>query len=175
MRIFITNFYHIRFFKPNMIPVATTGSWPYWIYQYNNKKKDTYFLDNNNVMIGIKEELFHPDTLDSKFEALEEKCGESKPCPYLDKVPHCQFMDMYYNYLKEQDFNYLLNEFERVAKEVKLINNYEGEPIIVLIVYESNKCKCAERPCIIKWFKDNGYDLIEWSEELFKEERGEIF
>ena len=68
-----------------------------------------------------------------------------------------------------------MNEFDRVAKEVKKINKYEGEPIICLIVYESSKCNCAERPCIVQWFKDNGYELKEWSEELFKEEVGEIF
>lgn len=173
MRIFITDFYHIRLFKPNMIPVATTGSWPYWIFSYNNVGKGSIFLDNNNVINGINEETF--SCFNEVFESLDEKCGEAKPCPYLDKVPHCQFMDKYYEYLGKQDFNKLMVEFERVANEVKKINNYEGEPIICLIVYESSKCKCAERPCIIKWFKDNGYDLKEWSEELFREENGEIF
>lgn len=66
-------------------------------------------------------------------------------------------------------------KFETLANEVKNINNYEGEPIICLIVYESSKCKCAERPCIVKWFKDNDYDLKEWSDHIFKEEDGEIF
>jgi len=173
MRIFITDFYHIRLFKPNMIPVATTGGWPYWIFEYNKVKKGNLFLDSNNVINGIKEETF--SCFNEVFESLDEKCGEAKPCPYLDKVPHCQFMDKYYEYLCKQDFNKLMIEFERVANEVKKINNYEGEPIICLIVYESSKCKCAERPCIIKWFKDNGYDLKEWSEDIFKEESGEIF
>ena len=173
MRIFITDFYHIRFFKPNMIPVAATGGWPYWIFKYNKVKKGDLFLDSNNVINGIREETF--SCFNEVFESLTEKCGEAKPCPYLDKVPHCQFMDKYYEYLCKQDFNKLMVEFERVANEVKKINNYEGEPIICLIVYESSKCKCAERPCIIKWFKDNGYDLKEWSEDIFKEENGEIF
>ena len=174
MQIYITDYYHIRLFKPNMIPISTTGEWPYWIFSYNKVKKGEYFLDKNNVINGIREEIFSYN-FKNYFDNMTEKCGEAKPCPYLDKVPHCQFMDMYYNYLKEQDFNYLLNEFERVSKEVKLINNYEGEPIIVLIVYESSKCKCAERPCIINWFKDNGYDLKEWNEDIFKEENGDIF
>ena len=173
MRIYITDFYHIRLFKPNMIPIATSGSWPYWIFEYNKVKKDCLFLDSNNVINGIKEETF--SGFGEMFENLTEKCGEAKPCPYLNKVPHCQFMDSYYEYLKTKDFNKLMKEFDRVAEEVRKINNYDGEPIICLIVYESSKCNCAERPCIVKWFKHNGYDLQEWSEELFKEESGEIF
>jgi len=173
MKIVITDFYHIRLFKPNMIPIATTGDWPYWLFSYNKVKKGEFFLDSNNVINGIKEELF--SNFKFEFEKLTEKCGEAKPCPYLDKVPHCQFMEHYYSYLQKQNFNYLLSEFKRVAEEVKQINNYEGEPVICLIVYESSKCKCAERPCIIKWFKDNNYDLKEWSEDMFKEESGEIF
>ena len=37
----------------------------------------------------------------------------------------------------------------------------EGEPIIVLLVYEAPTCKCAERPCLQRWFKDNNYILNE--------------
>lgn len=173
MKIYITDFYHIRFFTSNMIPVATTGGWPYWIYEYNHQPRDSFFLDKNNVMNGIREEMF--SCFSEVFDNLSEKCGEAKPCPYLSKVPHCQFMNNYYEYLKKQDFNKLLSELNRISEDVRKINNFEGEPIIVLIVYESSKCTCAERPCIIRWFKDNGYDLQEWSEDLFKEESGEIF
>ena len=172
MQIYITDFYHIRLFRPNMIPIAVTGGWPYWIFQYNKVKKDSIFLDANNVINGIREEIF--SCFNEVFDKLEEKCGEAKPCPYLDKVPHCQFMDKYYEYLQKQDFSALMKEFERVAEEVKQVNNYQGEPIICLIVYESSKCKCAERPCIIKWFADNNYKLKEWSEDLLKDE-GEVF
>ena len=59
-------------------------------------------------------------------------------------------MDKYYEYLKQQDFNSLLKELERIAEDVHKINQFEGEPVIVLIVYESSKCTCAERPCIIR-------------------------
>lgn len=174
MKIYITDFYHIRFFTPNMIPVATSGGWPYWIYEYNKEKRDTFFLDKNNVINGIVEERFSKG-YGENFDNLTERCGEAKPCPYLNKVPHCQFMDSYYEYLKQQDFNSLLVEFERIASEVKKINHYEGEPIIVLIVYESSKCLCAERPCIRKWFEDNGYELPEFTKEVALEQNGEIF
>lgn len=162
MQIVISSYYNIRFFSPNMIPIATSGDWPYWL----RKNKPKLYLDEHNVIIGIKEELF--SNFGERFEQLEEKC--QKDCPYKDKVPNCQFMITYYKYLCEQDFNSLLKEFERVAQETKKINHYEGEPIIVLMVFESEKCNCAERPCIKHWFKDHGYDLKEWSKSLLESE-----
>lgn len=165
MKVYISDFYHIRLFKPNMIPIAVTGSWPYWMYEYNHQKTGNFFLDKNNVINGIREEMFF-DGYKDRFECLSEKCGEAKPCPYLDKVPHCQFMDSYLDYLRTLDINKLFLEFDRVSKEVELINHYVGEPIIVLIVYESSKCSCAERPCIQQWFRENGYELNEWTTDL---------
>ena len=169
MKIYITDFYHIRYFKDNMIPIATTQGWPYWIYEYNHQQRGNYFVDRNNVVNGILEENLGIN-FGKYFEKLDEKCGEAKPCPYLDKVPNCQFMDSYYQYLTSLNFNNLLKEFERVAEDVRKINNYVGEPIIVLIVYESSKYKCAERPVLQRWFSDNGYQLEEWvntEEEVF--------
>lgn len=173
MEIYISDFYHVRFFKENMIPIATSGSWPYWMYQYDNQKKDTFYLNNNNVMIGIREELFTSGFM-KHFDNMEEKCG-AKPCPYLSKVPHCQFMDDYCEYLKQQDFTYLIGELNRVVEDVHKISNFQGEPIIVLLVYESSKCPCAERPVIQQWFRDNGYELKEWTKDLLINESDNIF
>lgn len=141
-----------------MIPIATSIDWPYWL----RKNKPKLYLNENNVIIGIKEETF--SNFMPLFNSLEEKC--QKDCPYKDKVPNCEFMINYYKYLKKIDFNALLIEFKRIIKEVKKINNFEGEPIIVLMVFESEKCNCAERPCIQRWFKDNDYKLEEWNKNL---------
>lgn len=145
-----------------MIPIATSIDWPYWL----RKNKPKLYLDENNVIIGIKEEKF--SNFIDIFKSLNQKC--EKDCPYKKLVPNCEFMIRYYEHLKTIDFNALLIEFERVIKEVKKINNFEGEPIIVLMVFESEKCNCAERPCIQKWFKDNGYNLPEWNKSLLKED-----
>lgn len=156
MKIFITNYYNIRFFSPNMIPIATSIDWPYWL----RKNKPKLYLDERNVIIGIKEEKFSCGFL---FDELTEKC--QKNCPYKSKVPNCEFMIKYYEHLKTLDFNEMIKEFERVAGEVYKINHYDNEPIIVLMVYESPTCNCAERPCIQRWFKDNGYELKEWTKD----------
>lgn len=145
-----------------MIPIATSIDWPYWL----TKNKPKLYLNENNVIIGIKEEKF--SNFMPLFNSLEEKC--QKNCPYRNKVPNCEFMIRYYEYLKTIDFNALLIEFERIIKETKKINNFEGEPIIVLMVFESEKCNCAERPCIQHWFQDNGYELREWNKNLLKED-----
>ena len=121
----------------------------------DNHKEGDYYLNKDNVIIGIQEEsLCLPR---EKFEELEEPC--QKNCPYKDKVPHCQFMETYYNYLKTLDFSKMIKEFDRISKDVQKINHYTEEPIIVLLVYESPSCNCAERPVLQRWFKDNGYDL----------------
>ena len=162
MKIYTSSYYNIRFFTPNMIPIATSIDWPYWL----RKNKPKLYLNEDNVIIGIKEEKF--SNFMPLFNSLEEKCR--KDCPYKNKVPNCQFMLKYSEYLKTIDFNALLIEFKRIIKEVKKINKFEGEPIIVLMVFESEKCNCAERPCIQKWFKDNGYNLEEWNKSLLKED-----
>lgn len=159
MKIFISNYYNIRFFSSNMIPIAVTQGWPYWL----TKNKPKLYLDSNNVLIGIKEDsLAFPA---ENFEKLSEQC--QKNCPYLNKVPNCQFMTEYYKYLKLNDFNLLLKEFERIANETKKINNYIGEPIIVLMVYEKESCICSERVVLKRWFSDNGYNLEEWDKDIF--------
>ncbi len=158
MKIYISSFNNIRYFKPNMIPISTAASygWPWWLYKADNQKIGTFYLNKNNVMIGIKEESF---SCGNFYENLTEQC--QKDCPYISKAPNCQFMQAYYKHLKTLDFNKTIHEFERVAEDVRKINKFEGEPIIVLMVYEAVSRGCAERPCLQKWFKDNNYDLNE--------------
>ena len=161
MEIYITSFNYIRYFTPNMIPISTAGGsgWPWWLLKADKHKEGDFYLNKNNVMIGIQEEsLSFPK---EQFEQLDEPC--QKDCPYKDKAPNCQFMKAYYNYLSTLDFKHTINEFERIAEDVRKVNNYKGDPIIVLLVYEAATCICAERPCLQHWFKDNGYELKEWN------------
>lgn len=170
MKIYISSFYNVRFFTSNMIPIGTAGNWPFWIYQHYNQPKESIFFNENNVLLGMKEKLF----ADSHhlIKDLTEMCGE-KPCPYLEKVPHCQFMDKYYNYLCEHDFPAFIDRLSETAEYIRSVIQFEGEAIIVLLVYESEKCICAERPCIKQWFADNGYKLKEWNKSLLSE--GDVF
>lgn len=140
---------------------------PKWISEKSGNGK-YYFLNENNVVLGIKEEsLIFNEKL---FENIEEKC--QKDCPYKNKVPNCDFMINYEKQLRQIDFkNYLLPEFERIADEVRKITHYKGDPLICLMVHEKPDVECSERPILKKVFKDNGIELKEWT----KEELGDIF
>ena len=162
MEIYITSFNYLKHFTPNMIPISTAMGWPWWLYKSAGHKLGEYYLDEKNVMIGISEEKFPPG---EKYEELEEKC--QKNCPYKNKVPHCQFMEMYYKHLSSLNFNEIIEDWKRVAEDVRKINHYDGEPIIVLLVYEAANCPCAERPVLQRWFKDNGYELKELTKDVY--------
>ena len=101
------------------------------------------------------------------FDVMTEPC--QKNCPYKSKVPNCEFMIKYRKYLDTVDFDYIMSEFNRVAEVVNKIKPLNHEPEIVLIVYESASCNCAERPCLVDWFKSHGVEVKEWikSVDLF--------
>lgn len=165
MKVYISSFGNLRYFTPNIIPISTAQGWPYWLYKSAGHQLGEYYVDKNGVMIGISEEAmaFPKD----EFEKLTEPC--QKNCPYKDKAPNCQFMLGYHNHLKSLDFKGIIEGFERAAEDVRKITHYEGEPVIVLLVYEAPSCPCAERPCIRRWFDDNGYELPEWDKTLLDE------
>lgn len=154
MKIYLTSYYYIRFFTPNIIPISTTGGDPIW-YHNGTKDQRICFLDKNNVMNGIREPSLSFDP--SMFEALDEPC--QKNCPYRIKAPNCQFMLNYTEQLRKLDLNTLVAEFGRVTEEVQKANHFTGEPIIALITYEAPGCPCAEGPCILKAFKEQGIDI----------------
>lgn len=169
MKLYITDFYHVRFFTPNMIPISTTGGTggPLW-YIGGDRKHPKCFLDKNNVMNGIREEKLAFPKHD--YEKLENNCG--KDCGYheileqsSDKKFWCPFMRHYREYLETLDLNYLLAEFARVAEEVKSITQFADDPIIVLLVYETVKSGCGERWPIIDYFNSHNIEIEEWTPE----------
>ena len=56
-------------------------------------------------------------------------------------------------------------EFNRIAKEVKKINSYEGEPEIILLVYETPDNPCSERQPLIDYFGKHGIKIEEYNKE----------
>lgn len=158
MKVKISSYYNIRFFKPYMIPLSTTGGDPAWYHNF--KGQEHYFKDKNGVINGLREECLHYPK--SNFEKLDEPC--QKNCPYRNKAPNCQFMTEYLKHLRSLNFEDVYKELQRTSNEVKRALKFTEEPIIILIVYESKDCICAERPCLIKWFKENGVEVTEWEE-----------
>ena len=137
----------VRHFKANQIGISTAVWDPkYW----------TYGLNKNSSVTGISEKVLSP-TL------VEQYCG--KDCQFKKELPCCPFLTGYRNYLDTVDFNYLMTEFKRIAEEVKKINNYEGEPEIILLVYETPDNPYSERQPLIDYFEKHGIKIEEYNKE----------
>lgn len=137
----------VRHFKANQIGVSTAKFSPqWWLYSQNSHKS----------VIGIEERAISPAYIGTVC---------SKECTYKKDLLNCPFLTAYRNYLDTVDINYLLSEFTRVAKEVKKINHYEGEPEIILLVYETPNNPCSERQPLIDYFGKHGIKIEEYSKE----------
>ena len=147
MRISISYFPMVRYFLPNQIGISTAVFKPhYW----------SYGLTKRGSFQGIEEKSLSP-------YYVEQYC--SKECPYKKDLPNCPFLTTYRNYLDTVNINYLLSEFKRIAEDVKKINNYVGEPEIILLVYETPSNPCSERQPLIDYFEKHGIKIEEYSKE----------
>ena len=155
MKYYISTFYNIRYFQSHQIGISTAVWQPkYWKYEQNK----------NGAVMGICEPLLSP-------AKLSEDTICQRDCQYKNENPNCPFLVSYRKYLETIDFESLLIEFERIANEVKKINNYQQEPEIILLVYEAVSNSCSERTSLVKLFADHGIDLKEWT----KDKAGLIF
>lgn len=154
MQFFIANFSQIRYMNENCIVISTCSSDPKFFHN-NSYNKDMYFIDKNNVLNGIREESFLlPDGV---FEQLDEHCEAN--CPWKYKNPNCGFLKAYGAHLATLDFELLLSEFNRVAEDVRKITHYKGDPVIILLVWESVNNPCSERYAIQELFKSHGLEI----------------
>lgn len=160
MQYFISYFQQLRHMTDSaIIPIDTSYFAPKWLDPSNGTKQ---YVNEHNQIIGIKAE----ELLMTEEETPEEMCS-GKPCQYIDKFPECAFLKAYWNHLKKLDFNKLLQDFLRVAEDVRKITHYEGEPKIVLLVHEKPDNLCSERGPLIRLFKEHGIELKEWSKNNY--------
>lgn len=147
MKISITYFYNIRFFKPNQIPVSTALFDPKWYHNFKNKK--TIFLDKNNVVNGFNLSILNPDP-------------HSSYCTNCDhtKSDNCQFLKEYRKKIFSLNKSTIDFVLKSIAVKVQSINHFEGEPEIVLIVHEKPDNPCSERQVLKDYFK-----CEEWKDE----------
>lgn len=145
MKFLITYFYNSRFFLPNQIGISTAIWQPkYWKLGQNKQ----------GAIMGICEQSLSP-------YKVETHCASH--CAYKEALSNCPFLTAYKEYLDTIDFeNYLLPEFTRIAEEVRKINNFEGEPEIILLVYEKPDNPCSERGVLVDYFKRHRFELNEY-------------
>lgn len=158
MNYYITTFYNIRFLPPNNIPISTCLSDPKWFHDF--KGKNYCFVDKRGIMNGIREPALCPE-LDIPPEDI---C--CKDCSHKSEVPNCPFLVAHRKAIRAVDFDYIMSEFKRVAKDVRKITHFEGEPDIVLLVYEKEDNPCSERAGLIELFKAHNIELKEWKQEI---------
>ena len=146
MDFYISYFYQLRFFPKNAVPLSTCLYDPK--YYHDSKGAAHVYYDKRGVINGLRAEPLCPKEVHVIGEAqCGKNCGQQIPC---------LFMKEYYKYLQTLDFNDIISRAETLAKKI------DDNPIIILLVHEPKSCKCAERPCLQKWFADHGIELKEW-------------
>lgn len=157
MKIKISYFYMIRFFKPNQIPISTAVWDPKWYHNFTGNTSYK-FLDKNNVLNGIRLKDIVPN------EKLHNCCRGRDNCASLNPES-CEFLSGYRKQLYEIDFNAFIRTLETISSAVISYTKSNDEPEIILIVYETSDNPCSERRVLIDWFESNGYELEEYRKE----------
>ncbi len=155
MKLAISYFYQIRFFKPYMIPVSTAHWDPDW---YHDGMGDAHmFVDKRGVLNGVRTQLLNTGAL--------EELGVVEECPCIEKDPKkCNFISSYekaFSFAIDLNWKYIYPELKKFADEWCKKNNINEEPIIVFIVYEAPCNPCSERWPLLKVFKEKGIDCQE--------------
>lgn len=146
MKIYVTNFYHIRFFPTSLLPVSINAGEPSWYH--DNKGRSYIFRDKRGVINGVVFEKISSGMLDPK-------CGE-----YCDScshhVPSCSFITEHLNYLETLDF-------DEIYFELSMLTELTHTKDICFVVFEKNWRECGEAVAIIKWFEEHNIKIEDFS------------
>ena len=157
MKIYTSYFYQVRFFTPNMIPLSTAIWDPKWFHQ--NKGQDYQWKDKNGVWNGLRAPEFAPGPM------CENLCRGSESCDTHDPTK-CLFLKTYRYQLDQLDYNEIISRCENIANKIKEVEQFNEEPIIILLVHEAPDNPCSERHIIQEWFASHGKKVEEWSKDV---------
>ena len=152
MKIAISYFYQIRFFKPWMIPVSTACFDPKWFHQWSGP--NFTFLDKRNVVNGLRCEELHPGPLCEGLCRGRDSCDDGNP-------NKCAFLQQYMRQLENMDLDQFLQRAAASLSRLKQQLNLDREPLLVLIVYEIPNNPCSERQALLKYFNSHGIECEE--------------
>ena len=153
MKILTSYFYQIRNMKQNYIPLSTAVWDPKWFHQ--NKGNSYQWKDKNGVWNGLRAEPFVPS------EACEGLCRGPETCMAYGPQT-CSFLKTYYNQLEQLDFQEIISRFETLGNQIKEVEGFKEEPILVLIFHEKYDNPCSERWPVQNWFKAHDYPIEEF-------------
>ena len=158
MKIYTSYFYQIRFMKPYMIPLSTAKYAPKWFHQ--NKGQSYQWKDKNGVWNGLRAPEFAPGPVCEGLCEGSEKCNKKNP-------DSCLFLNAYRYQLDQLDYNDIIKRCENIANHVKMHEQFQEEPIIILLVHEAKDNPCSERKPIQEWFASHGKKVTEWESKNF--------
>lgn len=152
IKVAITYFYQIRFFKPYMIPMSTAVWDPKWYHNF--KTQDVCYIDRNGVVNGLRMEPLMPGKTCDGLCRGRETCATGDP-------DNCDFLKEYAIQLSQINFEVFMKMVEEYAYQMKNKLGFEEEPMVVFIVHEKYDNSCSERAVITDWFKQNGVECNE--------------
>lgn len=161
INVYISYFYNIRFFPPNLVPVSTAMWDPKWYH--DGKGPGHIFINKSGVLLGVRLPIFSPykvDNTDNFGDILCVKCTNSKEPRHPES---CEFIKRYREQLRSESKENYISALSEVAVESKKLLNLTDWPDICLIVHEADTNPCSERGEIIKLFQEVlGIDIKEW-------------
>lgn len=152
MKFATSYFYHVRFFKPYMIPFSTAVWDPKWFHDFKDDHHN--FIDKNGVLNGLRVREFRPG------KECEDLCRGPETCLTADPYK-CLFLKTYRKQLESIDTNKMLDYFNKVCYKAKQMMHFTEEPIAVLMVYEPLQKTCSERIIIHDVLHEKGIDIQE--------------
>lgn len=139
--------------KPYMIPLSTAIWDPHWYHQ--NKGQGYVWKDKNGVYNGLRAAVFAPGPL------CENLCRGKENCETGD--PHsCLFLNTYRYQLDQLDYDDVIARCERMGNYIKSLEQFDEEPVVILLVHEAKDNPCSERRVIQEWFAAHGKEVVEW-------------
>lgn len=151
--IYTSYFYQVRFMTPQFVPVSTAVWDPKWFHA--GKGQDYTFRDKNGVWNGLRTPWFRPDS------SCDGLCRGPEGCAH--KPQDCSFLQCYRAQLDRLDFDTTVKKLVAAAQYYQEKDKLPTLPAIVLLVHEAPTNPCSERWPLQSWFRDNGYEIKEFS------------
>ena len=156
MKWYISYFYQVRNLDSKVIPMSTAIWDPKW---YHNFKGNSFtFRDKKGVLNGLRcEKLMPTEVYDASSDCPSDG---AKSCMHKSEAGWCNYLTKYYNYLKGLDFDDFRRSTEELCKDID--EDCEG---VCLLVHEAFDNPCSEREPLLKWFEENGIELIQFGKK----------
>ena len=156
MKIYTSYFYQLRFFTPNMIPVSTAVWDPKWYHDF--KGQGYVFVDKRGVVNGLRAEALHP------AKDLDGECHGREGC--TQQPSSCRFLKAYREQLSRIDTLECVRRLYKLGQKLKSVIQFDGDPVIVLMVHEARTNPCSERGPLQDWLNSYGFKCEEWKGAL---------